>query len=275
VHNLGFYPELPDHRDYIIDEHQDTAQLFTPPPTLGTYIAPAAVLPSRVDLRRHCSPIEDQGALGSCVAQACVGVMEYVERRAMGRHIEASRLFVYKTGRSLHGWTGDTGLYIRSGMKALKLFGAPPEEYWPHDIERFDEEPSPFAYAYARHFCIERYYKLDRLGGSRAKLLDLCKRVIVYGLPIAFGFVVYSWGDDTGAFPMPQPGQKPYGGHAVVAVGYDDDVEIGESKGALRIRNSWGRGWGHDGYGWLPYDYVTKALSTDFWTIVTQNYVRA
>lgn len=274
MYNLGWSPELPDHRDFLIDEHPNTARLFTPPPTLGAHAAPTAELPSSVDLRRYCSPIEDQGALGSCVAQACVGVMEYVERRAMGRHIEASRLFVYKTGRSLLGWRGDTGLYIRTGMKALKLFGAPPEAYWPHDIEAFDDEPTPFCYQYGSHFRIESYYKLDRIGASRTQLLDLCRRVIAYGLPIAFGFVVYSWGDETGAFPLPEPGQKPLGGHAVVAVGYDDDSRIGGSVGALRIRNSWGMGWGHNGYGWLPYDYVRKSLATDFWTIFSQNYVR-
>jgi cathepsin L len=37
------------------------------------------------------------------------------------------------------------------------------------------------------------------------------------------------------------------GGHAVVIVGWDD------SKGAWRMKNSWGADWGEDGYAWIAY----------------------
>jgi C1A family cysteine protease len=53
-------------------------------------------LPSKQDLRKCCSPIEDQGQLGSCTANAGVGLVEYFERRAYGKHIDASRLVLYK-----------------------------------------------------------------------------------------------------------------------------------------------------------------------------------
>ena len=274
MRKLGWKPDLPDHRDYVIDEHPTTVHLFTPPRSL-TGIAPGkGGLPARLDLSQFCSPVEDQGALGSCTAQAVVGVVEYLERRAMKRHVDASRLFVYKTGRMIDGYVGDTGLSVRTGMKALATFGAPPERYWPYDIDRFDDDPGAFVYAYGQRFRALRYYRLDIERRSRMQLLLLMKKVMVYGLPIAFGFIVYSWGDDRGAFPMPEEGQEPQGGHAVVAVGYDDDIRIGDSTGALRIRNSWGTGWGQSGYGWLPYDYVLQTLSADFWTIFSQDYQR-
>ena len=69
-------------------------------------------------------------------------------------------------------------------------------------------------------------------------------------------------------------------GHAVVAVGYDDKRKVRnrergvpESVGAFLIRNSWGEGWGEQGYGWLPYDYVRAGLAEDWWTLLKAEWV--
>ena len=98
-----------------------------------------------------------------------------------------------------------------------------------------------------------------------------------------FGFTVYnSYNQATpankGAIPYPAKGDRVAGGHAVVAVGYDDALQIknGSAKatvGALLIRNSWGAGWGDGGYGWLPYEYVLKGLATDWWSLISQEWV--
>ena len=133
---LGWLPELPDPRDYDIYAHP----AISPP-------RGALLLPESVDLTEHCSPIENQGQLGSCTAQAVIGCVEYYQRQQRGQHTDASRLFLYKTSRDLHGWVGDTGMYVRSAMKAMSIFGAPPERYWPYDPSKLDAEPGPFAYA--------------------------------------------------------------------------------------------------------------------------------
>jgi hypothetical protein len=96
-------------------------------------------------------------------------------------------------------------------------------------------------------------------------------------LPAMFGFTVYSsippMGAGTGDIPFPTPEDKQEGGHAVVAVGYDDQRKIGADTGALLIRNSWGTGWGEKGYGWLPYSYVTAEQAFDFWSLVQADFV--
>ena len=81
-----------------------------------------------------------------------MGLVEYFQRRAKNEYIDASRLFVYKATRNYLGWTGDTGAYLRSTAGALALFGAPPERFWPYDIDNFDVEPSAFCYAFGQQF---------------------------------------------------------------------------------------------------------------------------
>lgn len=274
MHGLGWMRDLPDHRDYIIDQHPDTAGWFNPTDRAGVPDLVRADPPPVVDLTQWCSPIEDQGRLGSCTAQAVIGICEFLQRRRGGMHIDASRLFNYKVARNMMGWVGDTGMYIRVSMQSLNVFGVPPERYWPHVVADFDQEPPAFVYSYAQRFRAINYYRLDRSGRSGEELAAMVKRVLVYRYPVVFGFMVYSYGNEDGEFPMPDPGQRPYGGHAVVAVGYDDTRVIGDSVGALKIRNSWGTDWGQDGYGWLPYDYVVRGLSADFWVLIYQERPR-
>lgn len=275
---MGWVPDRPDFRDYTA-EHKTIAELLK-----KTRLAklPKA-LPSTVDLRPWCSPIEDQGSLGSCTANAGVGLMEYFERKAMGKHIDASRLFLYKATRNLLRWTGDTGAYLRSTMGAMVLFGAPPEEYWPYRIADFDREPSSFCYAFAQSYQAINYYRLDPPGTTAATLLARIKSSLATGLPSMFGFTVYSsisQANTTGKIPMPTQGEKVVGGHAIVAVGYDDQMKIKntnqggtQTTGAFLIRNSWGTSWGDAGYGWLPYDYVTRGLAEDWWSLLKGEWV--
>jgi C1A family cysteine protease len=270
---MGWLRDIPDHRDLHVgsSEVQEIRGQSKKVQQIEN------ITPTRVDLRRWCSPIEDQGDLGSCTANAGVGVLEYFQRRAFGKHLDASRLFLYKVTRNLLGVTGDAGAELRTTMKAMVLFGVPPESYWPYKTGSFDDEPQAFCYAFAQSYKTTKYFRLDPPGQDTVKTLMAVKKSLAAGLPPMFGFTVYSSmpaeGDDTGDIPFPGPGDAMDGGHAVVAVGYDDSKKVGTDTGALIIRNSWGTGWGEKGYGWLPYSYVQKGLAVDFWTLVDSGFV--
>lgn len=272
---MGWLRDLPDFRDY-------TMQTPAIKNLLSKVNFPKAA-PASVDLRAWCSPIENQGQLGSCTANAGVGLFEYFEKKASSSYIDASRLFLYKTTRKLLGLTGDTGAYLRSTAEAMLLFGVPPEKYYPYDISKFDDEPTAFLYSFGGNYKAVDYYRYDPPGTPKAQLLSSIKNNLAAGLPSMFGFTVYSsisQAAGSGEIPFPSTGEKVLGGHAICAVGYDDAKVVTNAnnkkstKGALLIRNSWGTSWGSSGYGWLPYDYVLNGLASDWWSLLKAEWVK-
>jgi len=296
---FGWIPDYPDFRDYTEDTGTVREILLPTGLPLGRDLAGRGgaravsmkktsakpfARPVSLDLREWCSPVEDQRNLGACTAHAGAGVIEYYERKSFGRHIDASRLFLYKVTRNLMKMKGDTGAYLRTTIGGMVLFGVPPEEYWPYtdDGEKFDKEPPAFCYAFAQNYKTIQYYRHDPPGLLPTTILSRVKTHLAAGHPSMFGFTVYSsieMADDRGAIPFPARSERILGGHAVVAVGYDDRIKIAnrssgdETTGALLIRNSWGTGWGEHGYGWLPYEYILKGLAEDFWSILKKEWI--
>jgi C1A family cysteine protease len=275
----GWLSPLPDLRDYTSSNSE--IKVFNKKLHLT---AKNNAQPALVDLRPWCSPVEDQLSLGSCTAHAGVGIVEYFEKRAYGKHIEASRLFLYKTTRNLMQVTGDTGAWLRDTMGALVLCGVPAEKYWPYLVTDFDKEPGSFVYSLADNYQSVKYFCHDPQGASLpgTQVLSSVKKYLEAGVPSMFGF----WGfqsfensDAPGNIPYPCKGESAQWGHAIVAVGYDDNRKIRntkcntETKGALLIRNSWGTSWGNGGYGWLPYDYVLNRLALDFWSLLEMGWI--
>jgi C1A family cysteine protease len=278
-HPMGWIRDYPDFRDYTIDH----PAVRTMTDSIGLTRTARSGIPPSADLRPFCPPVENQLDLGSCTANAGIGLLEYYERKSFGRHLDASRLFVYKTTRNLMHVTGDTGATLRSTMAALALFGVPPEEFWPYRTAEFDREPPSFCYSFAANYQCLRYLRLDTPGITGETLLSRIRSCCAAGIPSMFGFTVYSsirMASAGGKIPFPAMGERILGGHAVDAVGYDNAVSIQNdapgsvpTTGAILIRNSWGPEWGVGGYGWLPYEFILKGLAVDWWVVLKSEWI--
>jgi C1A family cysteine protease len=215
-------------------------------------------LPASVDLRLKMSPVVEQGKLGSCTANAIAsGLKEYLLLKTGEALIRLSRLFLYYFERELEGTIDeDSGAEIRDGMKVLQKIGVCPEVLWPYVIQIFDKKPSKQADKAAAQYKISAYHRIEDL--------DELKVALSEDHPVVFGFEVYeSFESDqvakTGIVSLPAADEHLLGGHAVLAVGYDD------SKGWVIVRNSWGETWGDQGNFYMPYDVFNK-LVMDMWT---------
>ena len=282
---MGWVPDYPDIRDYTA-ANENIKALYVGAKTAKTAKTVAAPkLATVVDLRPWCSPIENQLTLGSCTANAGVGMYEYFEKRAFGTYSNHSRLFLYKVTRNLLNWTGDTGAYLRTTMAAMVLFGTPPEKFWPYVVADFEKEPTAFCYAYAQNFQALQYFRLDPPGTTPSSFLNTIKNNLSAGFVSIIGFTVYNsytQAAATGKIPFPVATDKVVGGHAIAIVGYDDTMTIknasragDETTGAFIIRNSWGTGWGQAGYGYLPYEYVLRGLAVDCWSMIKGEWVNS
>jgi len=247
-YSYGWRPDLPDMRDL-------------------RYSAPLEVLqnlPARLDLRAQCPPIVDQGRLGSCTGNAIASSFYFSElKQQINNAFQPSRLFIYYNERKIEAtipW--DCGASIRDGFKSINKDGVCSEELWTYDIHRFAEQPPAECYEQAQDHQTLAYRSLQQT-------LSELKGCLYEGYPFVFGFTVYdSFESDevanTGRVPLPGYDEEVKGGHAVMAVGYDDSSQ------SFVVQNSWGEGWGDHGFFYMPYAYIGDiSLARDFWTMRT------
>lgn len=203
-----------------------------------------------VDLREWDSAIEDQGSIGSCVAEAITSAYEIMLRTQQPPVlIDLSRMFLYYNARYLDGILPlDAGTDIRTGLRAGYYYGICLEELWPYVPANLNSEPPPAAYEEAQNHVITEYWSLA--GNQEIRQAINTNRPVVIGSHIYSGFLTVDSANPT--IPMPAAGDYYEGGHAMVIVGYD----ISDQR--FLVKNSFGTNWGMAGYCWMPFDYAEQ-----------------
>jgi C1A family cysteine protease len=245
-HSYGWVPDRPDGRD----------QRFS----LRRLGITAHDLPTHVDLRMGCPPLYDQYNLGSCTAQAISAAIQFDEIKTRRPTEQPSALFIYWNTRAIEGTIGvDCGCSIRNAMKSINEYGHCEESQWPYVVSKFKQKPPQACYEYAKNHRSLIYE-------SVAHDLNAIREVLAAGFPVIFGMMIHppvesAQTAQTGVVGMPGPHDQPLGGHAVLAIGYDDDARL------FLVRNSWGPHWGAQGNALLPYYYMMRPDTADFWVL--------
>lgn len=255
-HLYGWKKQTEDVRDYGFDRFVQIKNLNT------------TALPPIVSNRKWCSAVQDQGQLGSCTGNAWTGLLQYNENKiGVGKNFKwLSRLFVYYNERELsNNQAVDSGAQLRDGATVIAKQGVPWEYMWPYDVSKFTDKPNQNCYNSALANTIHSYYALNTLADM--------KTCLAAGQCFVFGFNVYQFFEsqemaNTGILNMPtteELSSGPIGGHAVMAIGYNDNTQM------FTIKNSWGTGWGLPGnltgYFGMPYQYMLTQAS-DWWTVL-------
>ncbi len=255
IARYGWQRDLPDFRDLKFK------------PSYGALKA----IPAKADLTKVKGYFDayDQLQLGSCTGNAIAAALQYdalIQKQPLAE--PPSRLFIYYNERVIENTVNsDAGAQIRDGIKVVSKMGAPAESLWPYsdDAKTFKTKPSKAAYDGGLKDIAVTYRRIAR----DASLSQMRAAIGVDKRPFVFGFSVYESFESaevaaSGIAPMPSSTEQLLGGHAVLAVGYDDKKKL------MKVRNSWGTGWGQNGHFWLPYGFFTSsALSSDFWVIDT------
>lgn len=239
---LGWRPDLPDYRDLRFRSALD----------------PAA-LPQRVDLTETYSvPVMDQGQLGSCTGNGIASALAYLQEKEGFPMIYPSRLFIYYNERVMEGTVNsDAGAEIRDGIKSVVDLGYCPETDWPYDISVFSTKPNTAAYTHAHRDLVKTYQKV-------AVSVTGLQQALASGYPVVVGFTVFDsfYNHSDGTIDLPSVSDGIAGGHCVIVVGYD------QSSQRFKFQNSWGTGWGTNGFGTIPFGYLGSAnFGGDYWII--------
>jgi len=203
-----------------------------------------AAVPTSVDVSGTMPPVRDQGTEGSCVSFATTAAKEYDEgmfATYLSPRFIADRIQL----------DADSGAYPRDAMDVLLHEGVCPEECQPY-IARVHSLGCLKASELASSNRIRAYARLNTLDEMKQYLNER-------GAFVASFRVTQNWFSPVQGLVVPQG--AIIGGHAVCVVGYDDTKQV------IKFRNSWGNGWGANGYGYLPYISVGQYLM-DAWSMV-------
>ena len=222
---------------------------------------PARSIPLHVDLREWCGPIKDQGEEGSCTGHAFSSAREWIARKYEKASPILSPQCLYVEELVADGsFPKDEGASPRTGCQVLTAKGCCEASLYPYVAGKLTA-PTAAQAQNALEYKTGAYHRIGSLRDFLGCLADPTP------WPVLVGFVVYEpfmtqQVADTGIVPSPQSDEPRQGGHAVLCLGYDFANQL-----AL-MQNSWGDGWGQEGYFWMPFDAI-KAPDTDLWMVHT------
>ena len=219
---------------------------------------------TKVDWTSKMSPVKDQGKLGSCVGFATAAMKEFQEQIEHDRevaegksyrreqdHYDLSEAWIYWNCKKIDPWPKQQGTSIRCAMKVLHKIGVPCEKAYPYS-DKYKGEPTKWSKLIAKWGLIDSYWRCKNLNSLR---LGLNSGPVVIGI---YCFEEIFFVNKNGKVRYPRYPKNLLGGHAICAVGYNDKNKT------IKFKNSWGKEWGKNGYGFISYKYINDFM-VDAW----------
>ncbi len=198
-------------------------------------------------------PIRNQKSCGSCWAFASVGVAEINLKNRFNISLDLSEQELLECASpSTNGCDGNTANIPFAFMQENGLTQENAYPYQMLDDGTCSSNPSRTHYKLLSWGFVSNQSHLKPANTNEIKAAIKAHGAVLTGVAATEYFKDYV----SGVFNEISPGQPYELNHAVVIVGWDDCL------GAWRIRNSWGRDWGEDGYMWIKYGYNGIGSST-------------
>ncbi|MBU2548805.1 MAG: Ig-like domain-containing protein [Proteobacteria bacterium] len=241
------------------------------PPDMGPLAAHLGrALPGRfdwrdVDGRSYIGPIKDQGLCGSCYAFGASAAAECAYNYAMGLYDESRAEFseswiIWCLGRLSpyypHFYGCDGSDYDYMELEALTRVGAVPGSNFPYQ----EDDPGDCPYSGAAI----PFRTWGRIGCNDIEAIKTA--ILVYGAVdasvwVGSAFEAYTGGiyeDSKKTCDDTDPCYFTSTNHIIALVGWDDNGDP-DHAGYWILRNSWGEGWGEQGYMRLKYTSANVA----------------
>eukprot|EP00286_Rhodomonas_abbreviata_P013276 CAMPEP_0181316098 /NCGR_PEP_ID=MMETSP1101-20121128/15715_1 /TAXON_ID=46948 /ORGANISM="Rhodomonas abbreviata, Strain Caron Lab Isolate" /LENGTH=548 /DNA_ID=CAMNT_0023423325 /DNA_START=32 /DNA_END=1678 /DNA_ORIENTATION=+ len=268
---MGFKTNVINGKTYATHGYKPSTK---PPVFCRDFSSPRGIdLPEKVDLRKYCTAVEDQGAHNSCAANAVASAYEYLcKKQCMetgDKTGDISRMFIYWVGRKAmnvylnqpNAPIQDQGMSLSIAIEAMQRKGACLESNWAYSPFKVNTKPPTKCFAEAMRYKVSEAVSVPI---STQKM----KEALAEGYPVVFGMKLtrsFMTPPRSGKIATPNrndPQSANHGMHAMICVGYNDRQEV------FIVRNSWGTRWGDQGYCYVGYDYLSNPdFSFEFFQI--------
>lgn len=241
----GFIRQDTDERDYLYKNKYKVSGYF----------------PATVDLmEQYKITIKDQRWTNACTGFATSYLLEIMAQKHLGNEFyKFSPLYAWHWGKFYHGWTEtNKGVWLRNSLKAVYEFGFVPEDAFPFKPDYFRPVPTGVLQTglMSLQYILQAKTEYQLLQSRQVK--D-CLRA---GNPVVCGVMVNSSFSGNCSGVIDGTKTPLTDSHAITLVGYENILGVDYYKFA----NSWGTGWGEDGFGYIPVDYFNDNCH-DLWTI--------
>ena len=209
-------------------------------------------------------PVGDQVVAGSCYAWAAAYYyLTHLQWQEYGWDVndpshQCSPAFVYNLtngGVDNGAWEGDSARH--DAFELIEMMGCATMQDMPYHYTTYRDFPTETAFRNGMQFRTLSTQQIETRSDSGLQILKnhlLAGNLAVLGI---FGYQnLVDINNYNNIYCQSQVTGSRLFWHEVTIIGFDDSLITADGIGAFRLVNSWGTGWGDNGFFWMSYEAV-------------------